>query len=272
MPLTFKKAPLAELIAEVKWAAVGLPDPQQGARPGILQFQVFNTSAFEEFYMRFGALVHAQGFTVAERIMPPGFPAPPFQVVYRYKGAKTGKEILQVGPGVFSANALRPYQSWHVFRPAVMVGLNALLEARPESEKDAQFTSVSLRYINSFTPDLTGGRDTATFVRDVLGIKTDFPKPIADLIAEGASPVPSLTFAFPTTDGLGVQLTVADGIVEGGPSIVLDLYVYSTGPTAATADATIGALDAARNLAHGMFIGLTKSINTAMEPEGTDDR
>ena len=109
-------------------------------------------------------------------------------------------------------------------------------------------------------------------MRDVLGIKTDLPKPITDLIPTGASPVPSLTFAFPTSSGLEVQLAVADGIVDGGPSIVLDLYVHSTGPTAATTDALSGVLDTARNLAHRMFVGITERIHSVMDPEGTDDR
>jgi uncharacterized protein (TIGR04255 family) len=271
MSLTFKKAPLAELIAELKWVISGAPAQPAGIPPG-MSFPLMSSAATEEFYMRFGALAHRQGFTSAERIFPPGFPAPLYQPVYRYKKSQEveAKEILQVGPGVFSANALRPYQSWNVFRPSVQAGIDALIAARSESESATPFNSVTLRYINSFTKEFTGGRDSATFVRDVLGIHATLPVALTRHMVEGTLPIPNFGFLFQTKNGLRMQVTAADAVIEGGEALVLDMLVQSNDVVAPDTGAVLGVLDAARKILHDSFIEMTKSIGDVMQPDGED--
>ncbi len=270
MPLTFKKAPLVELIAELKWALPGAPPPDVAQMPG-MPFPIFHAAGDEEFFMRFGAQAHQQGFSNAERIIPPGFPSPPFQVVYRYRKSGVSKDVLQVGPGVFSANALRPYQSWHIFRPSVGAGISALLEARAPADKESPFTAVTIRYVNSFTKELTGGRDSATFIRDVLGIKTELPPAVAKYMAADTLPIPNFSFGFPTNNGLKMTVTVADGVIEGGPSCILDMSVQTIGKVAPNADAVLAVLDAGRGVLHNAFLGMVEPIRAQLDPEGIDE-
>jgi len=271
MPLTFKNAPLTELIAELRWNQDGVPPPPAPG-PGMQQiaFGMYDSAAAEEFFMRFGAQIHGHGFSSAERIVPPGFPTAPFQVIYRYKKAAASKEILQVGPGVFSANALKPYQSWHVFRPAVAIGIDALLEARAEGDKATAFSAVSLRYINAFGPELSAGRDSATFMRDVLGIKTEIPPAVMAYAGDGAVPDPTLNMSLALKDGQKFRMMVGDGVVAGTHSLILDMTVSTFEPTAPTREAALTILDSARNKLHEIFLHLTKGIEDLMEPVNED--
>src|SRR5215471_16972408 len=162
MPERYRNPPLVELIGELRWGSSGSSFPLP---PG----------SHEEFFMRFGSRAGAVGYERVERLVPPGFPAPPFQAVYRFrkKAPETGTTLYQVGAGVFTANITPPYESWQEFRPVVEEGVDILLETRNPSEKDTPFTSASLRYIDAFGYQLTEGRSTAAFLRDVLGFAVE---------------------------------------------------------------------------------------------------
>lgn len=72
MALTFKIAPLVEIIAELRWAQQSVP-VQPGAMaapPG----SMLNAARLDEFFMRFGGECYKAGFQRAGRIVPPGFP------------------------------------------------------------------------------------------------------------------------------------------------------------------------------------------------------
>jgi uncharacterized protein (TIGR04255 family) len=166
----YRHPPLIELIAELRW---GSPLPTTQPPGGFL----LGTGLHEEFFMRFGSRAGALGYERVERLVPPGFPAVPFQAIYRFrkKEPEEGTTVYQVGAGVFSANITPPYHSWREFRPVVEEGVRILLETRNPSEKEMPFTSASLRYIDAFGNKFTEGRSTGAFIRDVLGFVVEPP-------------------------------------------------------------------------------------------------
>lgn len=127
MSATFENAPLVEIIAEIRWNPQMVPlQTVSGHGPAAAPVMALNTNAFDEFFMRFGGEVYQKGFEQSERLVPSGFPMMLFQPVYRYrKSASADASVLyQVGPGLFSANAIPPYKSWDTFSPTVERGEN----------------------------------------------------------------------------------------------------------------------------------------------------
>jgi hypothetical protein len=78
MSVTFKNAPLVEMIAELRWGETAQP-VQQGL-PIVMQGM---TPEVDQFFMRLSGEVYQHGFRRAERLVPPGFPIFPFQPVFR---------------------------------------------------------------------------------------------------------------------------------------------------------------------------------------------
>src|SRR5271166_1956846 len=151
MPKRFKTPPLVELAAEIRWGAAAMPQAQ-----GQGQVIVLAPGQLEEFFMRFSSSVGALGYDRVERIIPPGFPTPPFQATYRFRKKEQEQELgttlYQVGGGVFTANITPPYHSWQHFRPVVERGAECLLDTRNPSEKEMPFAPAILRYIDAFGP------------------------------------------------------------------------------------------------------------------------
>jgi uncharacterized protein (TIGR04255 family) len=271
MSVTFAKAPLVELIAELRWVQPQQLGPNQIGAFGF-PGQVFglNPNKIDEFFMRFGGEIYQHGFNQAERIVPPGFPITLFQPVFRYRrGAEAHASVLfQVGPGVFSANAIRPYRSWETFSPIVQAGVVALLKTRGESEKALPFTSLSLRYVNAFGPELTGGRDIGLFVREVLGFAVALPEALTKHIEAGKTEKPSLGFSLPLSNGMSMNITIGEGLINNEASIIMDATVAATKPTAPDQGTLMAAFNGARGVIHEMFLDMTKPIYSLMQPEG----
>ena len=218
--------------------------------------------------MRFGASASKLNFQVAERLVPPGFPLVAHQPVYRFR--KQAQEeiaaLYQVGPGMFSANAVPPYQNWAQFEPIVREGIDALLHARDSSEKNVNFLSTSLRYIDAFNSTLTQGRDVSTFLDEVLGIKITLPSGLTQQLAEGSKHKPTLQFQLPMTSGMIMSLGIGEGLFHETPAIVMDCTVGTTTPVAASLDAVMATLTLARAAIHDTFFALTSPISHLMHP------
>ncbi|RYH28896.1 MAG: TIGR04255 family protein, partial [Alcaligenaceae bacterium] len=176
MSLTFDVAPLVEIIAEVRWS-----DPTAFMVPGPLMGLSQPSNATDEFFMRFGGRAYGSGFQRAERLVPPGFPVPIGQVVYRYRPPEDFHDemarsaLWQVGPGVFTANAVPPYRSWVEFSPLVRAGLEVLFETRPADVRNSPVSSVSLRYVDAFNHDLIGDSTFEKFLAEKLGFQVLLP-------------------------------------------------------------------------------------------------
>ncbi len=269
MTTTFSKAPLVEIVAEFRWSQkpdVMLQSQQPAGIPAPLM--AMNSSRFDEFFMRFGGEVYKEGFQRAERIVPAGFPLMLYQPVFRYRKSTDadGSALYQTGAGMFSAHAIPPYRSWDEFAPVVQAGIDALLNAREESEKALPFTSVSLRYIDAFRSELTGGRDAESFIRDVLGIAIGLPNGLSKLVAPGKKVKPMLQLSLPLANNMSMNVGIAEGIVNSETAIVMDTTVSTSVEVPAERNSAMDTLHSARSIIHEMFFDLTTTIQPLMQP------
>jgi uncharacterized protein (TIGR04255 family) len=260
--ISFEKAPVIELIAELRW------NPPGGAPAAAGHVMVALGTDADEFFLRFSNEVAKHGFTQAEKLVPAGFPPLWSQITWRFR--KPGENtLLQIGPGVFSANALQPYRRWKDFRPTVELGVNAMLTARTEAIRDTPFSGVSLRYINAFTDDLLMGASPTAFISDVLGLKLTLPPAIKEIIDPDGQVSSSANLLIPIANASKVMsLAIGDGNVSGEAAAIFDVTVAERASVAgATVDA-MKALDASRNIIHGCFLAITEPVQKLMQPVG----
>lgn len=270
MPLTFNKAPLVEIVAELRWnQSITVAPAKPGAVAGTQALIIGNSNKVEEFFMRFGGACYQAGFQQTERLVPSGFALIPGQAIYRYKkGDANASELLQVGAGIFSANAIPPYKSWTEFAPVVEQGIEALLKARDQSEQEIPFSSVSLRYIDAFGPELLAGREMSAFVTDVLGFSINLPSSVKALTPDGLTATSFIQIKLPVYKGLVVSISIGEGLVNNAPAVIMDTIVVANTEVAPTLKAAMDALNAARAVIHTMFMEMTKPLHTVMQPSG----
>lgn len=264
--MIFSNPPLVELVAELRWVpgAAGAPPPSTGL--GMIQFPLASQHT-EQTFTNFSNQVAAKGFNISERLAPIGFPYFPFTVVYRFRKPPAHGEnfLYQIGPGVFSANALPPYRDWDGFRPIVKEGVEALLASRAISEA-SDFTLVSLRYIDLFSEEFTDGRQSFRFLNEILGIKLELPKALSDQAADVERLQSGLQLSVPLRNGLSMNLNFQQGSAGGKNGIVMTTEVLTSTPTAPNLPTIMETLEKAHTSIRVTFLGLTESIRARMKP------
>jgi uncharacterized protein (TIGR04255 family) len=256
----YRHPPLVELIAELRW---GSPVPARHPQSAFL----LATGSYEEFFMRFGSRAGALGYERVERLVPPGFPAAPFQAIYRFrkKAPEEGTTVYQVGAGVFSANITPPYHSWREFRPVVEEGVRILLDTRNPSEKDMPFTSASLRYIDAFGNKFTEGRSTEAFIGDVLGFVVEPPAAVRGESVADAEIRPSVQLLIPLKSGQRMSLAIGEGLVSGEEAVVMHMTGIGNGPIPPTTVDAMTVFETAHEVIHRIFVGITIKLSPIME-------
>jgi uncharacterized protein (TIGR04255 family) len=268
MPTTFENPPLIEVIAEVRWGLV-MPTPPTGVpqititTPGS---SVIPTG--EEFFTRFATTVAPEGFGLAERLIPVGFPALPLQPVFRYRKLTqdSGAVLYQLGKNVFSANVLPPYKSWSEFEPVIRTGIRALLSSRQSEEP---VSAMLLRYVNAFAGELRQNKSVKAFLDDVLGIRVTLPDPVQQIVAPGSDVKLNLQLQIPVRGGYELSMQVGEGLVNGQLQIMQDIVMSVTGNTPPTEQAIMGKLNDLHSLIHDMFVGMTQPLHNVMKPRAS---
>jgi uncharacterized protein (TIGR04255 family) len=214
-----------------------------------------------------GAKLHQQDFQAVERLVPPGFLTLLYQPVYRYKKASEQSSILyQAGAGLFSAHGVPPYRSWDKFVPFVESGIGSLIAARDSAEKDVHFASVSLRYIDAFTKELTQGRNGAAFMAEVLGLSISLPNALTRTLKAEAVPAYALQLALPVSDEAVLNMSLAEGQVHGNDAIVMDTTVSFNKGINPDVQEIMKTLHSAHSIIHDVFVALTGPIRSLMQP------
>lgn len=266
--MTLTNAPLVEIIAELRWTpqlpGIVFP-PAPSARPQYSHHSVqTDVTDIEAFFSRLGRAVGTLGFSNAERLLPAGLPVIAQQPIYRYRKDES-PTLYQVGPGLFSANTTPPYTSWTTFVSDVKCGVEALLASRSELENDGHFTSIALRYIDSFKQDLIGGRSTSKFLEDVFKLKISLPTAISKNIVQDGEFSPVVQLRFPLENGVVMSLVIGEAFENDEQVIVLDSTVATTSPVPANLEAAIATLTNAHDIIHDMFFELTAPIKDLMQ-------
>ncbi len=262
---SFELAPVIEIVAELRWLPPNILPPQQG------QIQLsFGAPDSDAFLLNFSRRPEIAVFTQSEILVPSGFPTPLHSVVWRFRDPKDTSALLQIGPGIFTANALQPYKRWSEFRPTVENGVKALLATRSASEKDQPMLGLSLRYINAFRAEIMEGLSPQVFIRDVLKFRAERPAALARLGADNDAGSTSINYLIPVANtSKTVNVQIGDGTVwELGASatVMLDITVSETAPVAPSLNEIMGAFDASRAIIHDAFLEMTADVHDQMRP------
>jgi uncharacterized protein (TIGR04255 family) len=265
---TFRKAPLVEIVVELRWIPPHATATGDQALTVPVTVPFLSSSKLDEFFMRVGSHLYQHGFTVVERLMPPGFSVL-HQPVYRYrKGMDPIPALVQAGDGIFSVHAVPPYHSWENFLPVVEQSLGALLEARDASQKSLPFVRVSLRYIDAFTAQLRSGLSASDFISKVFNVSVSVPPALSQLLKQGTAPSYAIQIGIPTKDSAQLTLNLGEASVNGQNAVLMDTTYAFTETVAADLGTIKGVLMSGYESMHRLFVDLTRPIHQAMEPDG----
>jgi uncharacterized protein (TIGR04255 family) len=268
--MQFEKPPLVELVAEVKWLSVPSGSPPQNIQPvnPTSTQPMFATSDQEEFFAAFTRESARSGWTASERMFPSGLPLLSYQPALRVRSLqeKETQMIYQVGPGLFSAHALPPYKNWESFRPFVERGLAYLIQSRPKGERGMEFFSVSLRYLDVFTPELVGDVQLGAFLTDILGFSLQLPGVLTAQLRQGTEAEPTLGLLLPLQSGLEMRLNIGRGIMGDKSGIIVDTGVSTSRGIGPTSGEVFAVWEEAHTAIRRTFVGLTGKLHAAMIP------
>lgn len=258
MVASFAKAPLVEIIAELRWSPGEAKetdgDPVQAPE------------VWEKFFDDFGREVEEAGYPRSERILPSQIPPLMHSVTYRHMPSRASADsspaFLQVGPGIFSANALQTYKTWAEFQPALETGIAALLKS---FDDDKPFT-LTLRYVNAFHKDLYGDRTAASFITDVLGFRIDIPAAVSSLAAPGEAIRSVIQTKLKTGEQTSLSINIGEGRVAGKRAVVLD-WMTQIAEVDPDADIVLKRFGEAHQTMHDLFFEITKPIHDLMQPK-----
>lgn len=257
MTAEMDKKPLIEAVAELRWGAAGAMPAQ------VISGQPFtfgqDASASEDFFMNFGAECAVLGMPRAERVVPHGFPIMPGQVVYRFKSTDKGlHNLLQVGVGVFSANALPPYRSWVEFKEFIALGLDALLASRPAQEKNTEFLHVNLRYINGFDAEYRAGETHHDFLGR-LGFSVGKPKALEILLSEANEEIDNISISSRLNEKSSFHINVYEGVKNNMPAQIVELssIVLNVSPDK---EAVLSVFEDAHELIERIFFDMIEGV------------
>jgi len=259
---TFQNAPLVEIVAELRWQIPQLAASDQAGNPIQLPIALAD-NAMTAFFHRITSAVGNHGFDRLEQLVLPGPSMSVLlpQMVYRYRRTDEVPVLAQIGPGMFSVNALPPYKSWDEFRPLLEGGIESLLEALTDKPE----LTASLRYIDAFKKDLTSDRDARAFATEVLGFRLDLPITLEARLAEGAQARVSFQMVLPVL-GMSMTITVSDGYLGTDPVVLMNTDVRIEDALLADKQVILSTLDKAHDLIHGTFVDMTQSIRDKLEP------
>jgi uncharacterized protein (TIGR04255 family) len=266
MSASVENAPVIEVIAELKWRPSILPEAAF-ANVGPQMILPPAAASTREFFARLASGVGALGYTKATPLVPEPFPLLVHQAALRFDAPNDGssKSLYQVGPGLFSANAVPPYDSWSgSFSRTVEQGVQALLAARDSAERETPFEGATLRYLDAFGPALTEGRDSLAFTREILGITVDLPRALTQHLADGAAWKPFLQFHIPTATGSLLSVAIGDGMANDQPTILMDWSLTRTTPMPADVREVMRALNDAHDAIYASWAEMMKPISHLM--------
>jgi uncharacterized protein (TIGR04255 family) len=269
MPTSFGKAPIKEIIAELRWGVGSIPIELPLNQPVPLPVSFLADASHERFFMGLGEELSKIGYGRSERLTPVGFPTLPNQPVYRYQSnSDSSKSVLfQAGPGQFSVHGVPPYKSWEEFSPTVKRGLEAMFRAYSQTVGEQPVSLVTLRYVDFFEENLTRGLDVSDFMSEVLSISLRLPNFVTGIATKDRIDNLLVKFSLPVAAGT-LSVTVGDGKLNNLSGIILDTSVATSGAIAPSVDKMVDVLNASYSILHKLFVSLTKPIEHLMEPKG----
>lgn len=215
----YKNAPLVEVIAEVRWALAPLATVQNGAVDPF----------FEIAAKQLSKRLETEGYTFVETLVPAEVPREILagQVINRFRKQAGAWPVFQIGPGVFTANVVQPYEGWKTFVPHIALGCKLLFESYPAAEHTMRLSQLHLRYLDGFTI-AHGRKDHVEYVRSDLdvtvGIGDNLRKALN--LPSDAPAFAQLELNYPVPEGEFI-LKLAPGKKENLEATVMELILVS---------------------------------------------
>jgi len=217
----YESAPLVEVIAEVHWRIERLTTvPDGGIDP---QFSALLAN-LEQAFPR-------AGFPVVERLIPSQIPIELLadKPILRYWRGTRQYPLIQIGPGLMTANIVPPYDGWNAFKPVVLQALDVLKSNYPMADALLKIERAQLRYIDGFTKR-HGLTTYGHFVRENLAVAFSLPNEITNSVQSPAEDhiVCSADFGFPLRgkpNNSGV-IRLRPGKVGEEPAAIMECAVH----------------------------------------------
>jgi len=244
----FENPPLVEVICEVHWQIQDISIiPGGGVDP---QFAVFS----EQFAQAAGK----NGFRLREDLAPAEVPIEFLarKPTQRYRSGPNTWPLYQIGPGIFTANIVPPYQGWNSFRKALHAGFDMAYASYPIADKLFQIRHVVLRYLNGFTAR-HGLESLSAFLRTGFNIRADAPDSFKKQFVEGARDITYLLETrFGTASPLGglCAIKIAPGKVKNDNAVILELRISTKREVPNSIEQTKKWFDTAHDAASAIFL------------------
>jgi len=205
--------PLAEAIFELRWQ---LPTTATGA-PG-------RDPGYDFMLGRFFDRVRSE---YPELVNLPSSSEPVDRTAYvprhQLRAAEGSWPMLQIGPGVLTANETRAYE-WQDFGPRLDRAVTSLFDAYPESPGPLQPALLALRYVNTLRLDAENP-NLVPFLREQLHTSLAVDPTLFDEPGEAENPVGlSFSMTFPMRKQTGfASVSMATGAEAGRPCLIWQL-------------------------------------------------
>ncbi len=213
---TFAKAPLLEVILEVRWGAEG----KQSDEPR-LKYDVNDTQMFAG---QFKKAAEEAGYHIHEALE--NVPALPFLVAHRFH--RTGKRypLLQIGLGIFSFNQINEGYDWDTFQPAALQALKILDDGHPSGIGGLRSPGIELRYVDGLEFD--EDESPLEFMNRRLMLDFNLPNALKSDPSIGEEVDSKLVFGLNTQEPTGQLLLELDvGTINARPGLIVSTRVRS---------------------------------------------
>lgn len=156
-PHALQKKPLVEAIFELRWALQRQAD-EESIDPG---FSIFLGRFYDKVSPDFPEAENLPVATMPETLTP-------YIVRNRFRKTKAGWPLVQVGPGILSANDTEGYD-WSTFRPMLRKTFLTLLETYPNKIAPLKLSQATLRYVDAIPLNaMDDHKPVLEFLRDQL--------------------------------------------------------------------------------------------------------
>lgn len=275
--LKFRRAPLAEMVVELRWASKWSPQNSliSGTpAPPTIMIAVGNSE--ERLFSEFGQHIAAYDFVISERLVPPGMPLLPYQPTYRFRRKDIALPVLfHIGPGIFSAHAIPPYKTWHEFSTVVWDGISALRDAGASAVQTADATdhapifphTIMMRYIDVFSGDLLNGLSPSQFISKILGFRVEVPAAMQQY--SNSLRNRAVQVGITISSDIELVITAAESMRNGEPTVLMDWLATSTSAPANEPfdpSTVMDKLNRAHDSISTLFVDFTEPIRDLMEP------
>jgi uncharacterized protein (TIGR04255 family) len=165
------KAPLAEVVFELRWALQAAPPDVPILQPDPGLIPLLDRFTKEVKKIGFGSI----------RDMSHPLQTGTYGVVRRfYKANDRPFPIMQIGPGIFATNESSEY-AWKPFKKQAKQGMRALLRSYPKLDFfSLKLIHIELRYIDAFPASLVGNAALFPFLEKQTTLRIGLPEMLTD--------------------------------------------------------------------------------------------